>query len=146
VVGCLVSDGADAALVTALAGAVKAAGAKMKIVAPRVGGVSGANGAAIEADFQLAGGSSVLFDAVALVVSAQGARQLADEAAAVAFVHDAFAHLKVIGHTPDAAVLLDKAGVVSDAGVISLGPAAPFVTAASTGRIWPREPKVRKTY
>ncbi len=146
VVGCLVSDGADAALVTALAGAVKAAGAKMKIVAPRLGGVSGANGAAIEADFQLAGGSSVLFDAVALVVSAQGAREFANEAAAVAFVHDAFAHLKVIGHTPDAAILLDKAGVVGDAGVISLGPPAPFVTAASNGRIWPREPKIRKTY
>ncbi len=146
VVGCLVSDGADAALVKELAGAVEAAGAKMKIVAARVGGVAGANGAAIEADFQLAGGSSVLFDAVALVVTAQGARQLANEAAAVAFVHDAFAHLKVIGHTADAKALLDKAGVVGDAGIVSLGPAASFVTAASNGRIWPREPKVRKVY
>ena len=40
VVGCLVSDGADAALVKELAAAAKAAGAKMKIVAPRIGGVS----------------------------------------------------------------------------------------------------------
>src|SRR6185312_5457716 len=53
-IGCLVSDSADTALVTALSDEVKKAGAKMKIVAPRLGGVSSRNGAAIEADFQLA--------------------------------------------------------------------------------------------
>ncbi len=45
---------------------------------------------------------------------------LAKEAAAVAFVHDAFAHLKVIGHTAAAKPLMDKAGVVADAGVVAV--------------------------
>jgi hypothetical protein len=39
-------------------------GADFKIVAPKVGGAVAADGQLIEADFQLAGGPSVLFDAV----------------------------------------------------------------------------------
>ena len=84
-----------------------------------------------------------------LALTADGAKQLANEAAAIGFVHDAFAHLKVIGHTAEAKMLLDKAGVVSDAGIVALGAngtAKQFVDAASGGRIWDREPKVRKVY
>jgi catalase len=44
--------------------AVTAAGANLKIVAPKIGGAVASDGTIIEADFQLAGGSSVLFDAV----------------------------------------------------------------------------------
>jgi len=59
----------------------------------------------------------------------------------VQFVMDAFAHLKAIGHTPEARPLLDKAGVEPDDGVLSLG--AGFVEAAAK-RYWDREPKVRQ--
>ncbi len=147
-VGCLVADGSDAAAVTALAEAVKAEGGELKIVAPKVGGAKGGDGKLIEADAQLAGGPSVLFDAVALAVSAEGAQMLAREAAAIAFVHDAFAHLKVIGHTEAAKVLLDKAGVAADAGIVKLdrNGSKAFVTAASKGRIWDREKAVRTVY
>ena len=55
------------------------------------------DGSFAEADYQLAGGPSVLFDSVAVLVSAQGAAMLSDEAPAVAWVQDAFSHLKVIG-------------------------------------------------
>jgi catalase len=94
----------------------------------------------MEADFQLAGGPSVLFDAVAVVLSDEGCAQLLKEAAAVQFVMDAFGHLKAIGHTPAAQPLLDKAGVEPDDGVSDLGKA--FIKAAAT-RVWAREPKVR---
>ncbi len=70
------------------------------------------------------------------------------EAAAVAFVHDAFAHLKVIGYTEAATGLLAKAGAGSgQAGMVALGSAttAQFVDAAKRGRIWAREPSVRQT-
>jgi len=148
-VGCLVSEGADAGAVTALKTAVEAAGGQLKVVAPKVGGVTGADGKPIEADFQLAGGPSVLFDAVALVVGAKGAYALANEAAAVAFVHDAFAHLKVIGHTEAAAGLLKQAGVKDgDAGVVPLGQGAAerLVEKAKQGRIWDRESVVRQVH
>jgi len=149
-VGCLVSEGADPAVVKALRGAVEKAGGQFKIVAPKVGGVTGGDGKVIEADFQLAGGPSVLFDAVALVFGADGATALATEAAAKSFVADAFAHLKVIGYTAAAAGLLKQAGVATDAdaGVVALsqGTAGPFVQAAQNGRIWDREPTVRQVH
>ncbi len=40
----------------ALRSALKTAGAQLKIVAPKVGGVVGGEGKLIEADYQLAGG------------------------------------------------------------------------------------------
>ena len=145
-VGCLVSEDADMAMVDALRASVKKAGGLLKIIAPKIGGVIAANGQPIEADFQLAGGPSVLFDAVAIMVGPKGAEALTREAAAVAFVHDAFRHLKVIGHTDAATDLLMKAGLlVGDAGVITLaGTPDRFIEAAQRGRIWARERAVRQ--
>ncbi len=145
-VGCLVADGTDPALVAALEASVKAKGAKWKVVAPKVEGAKGSNGKLIPADFQLAGGPSVLFDSVLLALSPEGAQQLAMQPGAVGFVQDAFSHLKVIGHTAGASALLQKAGVVPDRGVIAMqgGNAAdPYLTEAAKGRVWEREPKVR---
>lgn len=134
-VGCLVADGSDAKLVESLKAATKKAKADFAVIAPKVGGASAADGGLIEADFQLAGGPSVLFDTVFIAISEKGARALSNEAAAVAWVHDAFAHCKVIGATPEAQMLLDKAGVIPDEGVLS-GPAPnAFLTRASKGRV-----------
>jgi catalase len=153
-IGCLVADGTDPASVSALSAAVKAAGADFKVVAPQVEGATGAGGAVIPADMQLAGGPSVLFDAVVVMLAPQGGADLSHEAAAVAWVHDAFAHVKVIGFTAGAAPLMEKAGAVTagqpaDAGVIALadgGSASGFLDAAGRGRFWPRELVVRKSY
>ncbi len=147
-VGCLVSEGADSAVVASLREAVMKAGGELKVVAPKVGGVTGSDGKMIEADMQLAGGPSVLFDAVAVVAGAKGADALMQEAAAVGFVHDAFAHLKVIGHTDAALGLLREAGVKHSDGVVLLdqGGAASFVDMAKQGRIWAREKMVRAVH
>ena len=70
------------------------------------------------------GGPSVLYDAVAVVVSATtGPTALAAEPAAKDFVTDAHAHCKFIGHTAAAAPLLDAAGVADamDDGYHQLG-------------------------
>ena len=145
-VGCLVADGTDPGLVTALEAEAAKVGAQFKVIALKVVGAKGSDGGRIRADFQLAGGPSVLFDTVVLALSKEGAATLAKEAAAVAFVHDAFAHLKVIGHTLGAQALLDKAGVMPDAGVVALDKPGAFLAAASQGRIWDREPKVRAVF
>ncbi len=145
-VGALVTDGAGAAVVAALRKAVEAGGAKLKVICPTIGGVTLDDGSKLKADHQLAGGPSVLFDAVAVVGSEDGTAALLGESAAVAWVHDAFAHLKVIGATDAAAPLLDAAGVDADEGVVGLGDAAAFVTTAAAGRIWAREPDVRSVY
>ncbi len=146
VVGCLVADGTDAAEVLALETALGKAGAELKIVAPKIGGAVAADGSLLEADFQLAGGPSVLFDAVFVALSADGAAMLSTEAAAVAWVHDAFAHLKVIGATSASQPLLDAAGVVADEGVLVGGENSLFLETAGKGRIWAREPNVRTIF
>ncbi len=145
-IGCLVADGTDPALVTALADAARKGGAMFKVIAPKVEGAKGAGGKIIPADFQLAGGPSVLFDAIAVAVSAEGAQKLAMQSSAIGFLQDAFAHLKVIGHTAAAETLLQKANVTADQGIVSLqnaGSAVTFLKAAAKGRIWDREAKVR---
>ena len=145
-VGILVTDGADGTVIDAVVVAAKNAGAVAKIVAPKVGGVTLSDGKTTAADFQLAGGPSVLFDAVAVVASTGGVEGLMRDSAAVAWLHDAFAHLKVIAATREADPLLDKAGVKADGGVLPLkaGEAArQFIVMASKGRVWARESAVR---
>jgi catalase len=151
VIGCLVTDGADPGLIEELRKAAQQEGAKLKIVAPYIGGIKTRNGEMLKADHRIDGGPSVFFDAVALLVSDAGAQELAGDAAALDFVSDAFNHLKIIGYTPAAEPLLRRAGItgeLDDAGVVplrDLGAVAGFIAAAKKMRLWEREPKVRKT-
>ena len=140
-VGVVVADGSDGTLLKVLTAGIKKAGADVKIVAPKLN-VTLADGSALVADAQLAGAPSVIFDAVAMVLSDAGCKMLVKDAAAKDFVSDAFAHLKAIGYTPAAKPLLDKVGIEPDAGIIELGDPAAFLKPAAT-RQWDREPKVR---
>ena len=147
-VGVLVSPGADAALLKELRAAIESEGAVLEIVAPKVGGVEAADGSWIEAGHMIDGGPSVLFDAVALLLSEEGAERLAGEAAARDFVADAFAHCKFIAFTPDAVALLRKAGVdpQADEGMIALGEpgaVAAFIESCRKLRLWSREMAVK---
>ncbi len=147
-VGVLVSEGVDIATLAALRSAVGQAGGLVKVVAAKVGGVTGSDGKPVKADMQLAGGPSVLFDAVALLLSEAGAAALLHEAAANAFVRDAYAHCKVIGHTAGAAKMLARAGVADGKGVMPLNTAEakPFVGVAKLGRVWTREGEVQAVF
>ncbi len=141
-VGVLVADGSDRAAIDALVAAITQAGASHKVIAPHVGEVVLSDQSRLKVDGQLAGTPSVMFDAVAIVLSAQAGADLAREAAAVDFVRDAFGHLKAIAADAGAQALLTKAGVVKDAGVLDADSTGPFVQAAKT-RQWDREKSVR---
>ena len=141
-VGILINDGSNGAIVEALKSAVVAAGAKVKIVAPKVGGAKLADGTLMPAGGQLAGTPSVMFDAVAIVLSDAGATMLCEEGAAIDFVRDAFGHLKALAVDRGGQALLQKAGIAPDAGVMSAGDTKAFIKAAKT-RQWDREAKVR---
>ncbi|MFC4296076.1 catalase [Novosphingobium tardum] len=138
-VAILFDEGSDAGEISAVRSAVEKAGGTCFTVAPKVGGIALSKGT-LKADGQLAGSPSVLFDAVALVLTAEAAGKLTREGAAVQFVMDAFGHLKAIGASDGAKALLDKAGVEKDEGVTGLG--ADFAKAAAM-RFYDREPKVR---
>jgi catalase len=110
-VGALLSDGVDIKLFHALKSALDSEGALLEIVAPKVGGVEASDGSWIEAKQTIEGGPSILYDAVALMISEQGAKLLMAEPAVRDFVADAFAHMKFIGHTPAATAWFEKAGI-----------------------------------
>jgi catalase len=141
-IGILVHDGSDAATVKNLQKAARDAGATVKIVAPKLGGAKLSDGRKLAADGQLAGTPSFVFDAVAVVLSAEAGKQLSKESAAVDFVSNAFAHLKAIAADAGAQPLLKAGNVVKDAGVLDAGNGKGFVEAAKT-RQWDREPKLR---
>jgi catalase len=149
VVGLLVTDGADAGLVTALQKAIAAAGAKAKIIAEKIGGAELSGGKLLPADQCIDGGPSSLFDAVAIVASAEGAARVAGMGAAQDFVRDAFAHLKTVGFTENLDALFAKAGLAAedlDEACIALtkrADAKRFVDMAAKGKMWAREPNVR---
>ncbi|WP_394829370.1 catalase [Pendulispora albinea] len=142
-VGILITDGSDAKALAAVKEASVAAGASVKIVAPKVGGTKLSDGETVSADGQLAGTPSVLFDAVAILLSEDGAKRLSKEAAAVDFVRDAFGHLKAIGVDSGGRALQKAAGVPTDAaGVVAADDVTRFISAAKT-RVWDREASVR---
>jgi len=141
-VGILLDEGSDAKTVKALRNAIEKAGAAVKIVAPKIEGIELSDGKSVPIDGQLAGTPSVLFDAVALVLSPAAAKAAAKEAAAVDFVRDAYGHLKAIAVDEGARALLKAAGVAEDRGVLAATDVAGFVKQASV-RLWSREPKLR---
>ncbi|KXS31116.1 MAG: catalase [Candidatus Gallionella acididurans] len=141
-VGILIADGSDGATIKKIKKAAINAGAGVKIIAPRVGGAKLADGSMLAADGQLAGTPSVLFDAIAVILSEKGAKALSMESAAIDFVRDAFGHLKAIAIDQGGQTLLNSANVGQDAGVVDADDKDAFIAAAKT-RQWEREKSVR---
>ncbi len=141
-VGILVADGSDGPAIEKVSKAATKAGATVKIVAPKVGGAKLADGSMLAADGQLAGTPSVLFDAVAVILSDKGAQALSKEGAAIDFVRDAFGHLKAIAVDQGGQTLLKAAKVAQDDGVVGTDDVGAFIAAAKT-RQWDREKSVR---
>ncbi|MHA6345451.1 catalase [Roseivivax sp. CAU 1761] len=144
VIGVLVSDGADADLLNGLKSAAEAEGAKLKIVAPQIGGISDSAGTHWEADEKVDGGPSVLFDAVAIVPGKDSAAELAGMPTARDFLSDAFAHSKFIAMAPAAKGLAEACGLYSklDGGCPALTAgkdAESFVAQCRKLRFWERE-------
>jgi catalase len=143
VVGALVTDGVDAAVLSALAAALEAEGAKLKLIAPEVGGVEDSAGNWRAAQEKLEGGPSVLFDAVAILPSEAKAALLATLPAARDFVADAVAHRKFLGYASAATPLFERAGVADmiDEGFVPLNvpaDAEKFLAACRKVRFWER--------
>jgi catalase len=143
-IGVLVTDGVDIAILRVLKTVLDQEGALLELVAPHVGGVEASDGSWLDAAQQLRGGPSVLYDAVALLPSADGVADLLQEPTARDFVADAFAHCKFIGYVEAALPLFGKAGVPEspDDGCIALaGPedCAQFIARCRQLRFWARE-------
>jgi catalase len=143
--GVLMTDGADAGLFAALTAACDKEGTQFEVIAPKIGGVVLSDRKKIPAQQKIDGGPSVLYDAVALLVSAKGAALLAKDAPTRDFIADAFAHCKFVAYSAPAAALLQAAGVKPDAGFLVLKEeksGAKFLKLCRGLRFWERESEV----
>lgn len=136
--GILFAEGSDKATIDRMKADVEAAGGSVFLVAPKVGGIA-VKGGTLKADGKLEGSPSVLFDAIASVLMPAEAEKLSLQGAAVQWFMDAYGHCKTIAHCNGTKVILAKAGVEPDEGVVpneklmEVGPVRHFA----------REPKVR---
>ena len=141
--GIYIAEGGDAGLVTALKKAAEDAGGMCGIIAPHVAGAKLSDGKRMAADEKIDGGPSVVFDAVALVMSEEAADKLSTNKPSQDFISDAFAHVKFIGYSEGAMPLLKAAGIADkiDDGVIKLDAgkdAAEFLNQCRKLRFWDR--------
>ncbi len=140
--GIVMTDGIDAGLLKAVMQEVMAAGGVVELIAPKVGGVIAADGTEIPAQQKINGAPSVVYDAVVVLASEDGAAELAALHPARCFAADAFAHAKFIGLGGAAGMLFDAAGVTArDGGMMDLAKPADaraFVTACADLRFWER--------
>lgn len=145
-VGVLLTNGSSADLFNGLIKALTAEGAMWEVVAPKIGGVTLDDGTKVAAKQKIDGGPSVLYDAVAVLPSEDGAAMLAKDATAKDFVADAFAHCKFIGYSAAADTLFNAAGVSDrDDGFVTLArgkEAKAFVAKCRELRFWQREMSV----
>ncbi len=137
-VAILVAEGSDGAQLKALKRGIEKAGAHVTVVAPKLR-IRLADGKPMDADAQLAGTPSAMFDAVASVLDPDEAARLARDPGAVDWFRDAFNHLKAIAACGGTRKhLLAAAKIKPDAGVLEPEDVAGFVDAAK-GRFWKRE-------
>ena len=137
-VGILFAEGSDKAMVEKIKAGVEKAGGSVFLVAPKVGALN-VKGGTLEADGKLDGSPSVLFDAIASVLMPESAEKLSKQGAAVQWFMDAYGHCKTIAHCPGTQIILDKAGVEMDDGVIP----NEMLLDKGPKRHWAREPKIR---
>jgi catalase len=159
-VAVLAADGFDDTALAGMRQALTAAGAQVKVVAPRLGSLTSANGTAVKVDFSLLTASSVLFDAVYVPGGEKSVEALKSEAKALHFIHEAFNHCKAIAAAgaggdllrasylgpdkiPEANAARDQVG--PDGGMIISRDAQPdsitaaFINAIAQHRHWSRE-------
>jgi len=161
-IAVLAADGFDGAALAAVAKALTAAGAQVKLVAPRLGMLKSADGDELKIDFSLLTSASVLFDALYVAGGDASVATLKHEAKALHFINEAYLHCKAIAATGAGVDLVNASHVgarLGDAngvkpkdvlvneGVVLSREASPakvateFVKAIAQHRHWSREMK-----
>ena len=110
-VALLAAHGVNGASLNAVQAALHAAGAVTVFVAPRLGVVKTADGAAVEATASFENAAPVLFDAVLLPDGEEGVKLLLRHPQAIDFVAQQYRHGKTLLALGSAKGLFDRAGV-----------------------------------
>lgn len=140
--GILATDDIADTLLDGLRSAIENVGGMVEVIAVNVAGIVTKDGQSVAADEKIDGAPSVLFDAVAIIATEDGAEALAAMLPAKDFVSDAFGHAKFIAYTDPAKALFEAAGVhETDDGMFQLsskGDIDGFIAKLSELRFWDR--------
>jgi len=158
-IAILAANGVDENSLMEMKAALEAAGAKTKIVAPKLGTIKSKTGKAIKVDQSFLHTASVLFDAVYIPSGAKSADALIAEPDAIQFINQAYKHCKAIATNGDGANFLNhtfaanknreadkkatSGGAAMEPGLIIDKPVKDFIKAIAQHRFWERE-TVRK--
>jgi catalase len=110
-VALLVAPGVDAESLSTVQAALVAQGAVARLVGPRIGRFTTANGETIEADASLENEPGFLFDALVLPDGKEAVAALAQDGHTAEFIKDQFRHCKTILAFGASQVLLLQAGL-----------------------------------
>jgi catalase len=146
--GILLTDDADADVLTRLFEIARDQAVTVEIIAPKVGGVTLNDGQHVPAQQSVEGGPSVLYDVVAVLAAGGQVDALANNAAAKDFCSDAYAHAKFVGYAASATPLIAAAGIVPDEGFVALdkpNDVSRLFEIASALRLWTREALIHQT-
>jgi len=141
-IAILAANGVDEDSLTVLKKTLEAAGATVKIIAPKLGIIKGVQGNEIKVDMSFLTTASVLFDAVYIPSGAKSANELIAEPDAMHFVNEAYKHCKAIAANGEGLDVLNQSSVSiknKDAGVIIDKSAKDFIKAIAQHRFWERE-------
>ncbi|GAA3998778.1 catalase [Deinococcus rubellus] len=140
-VAILAADGVKAADIEAMKAVLKAQGAVAEVVGPHLGSLKG-EGGAVAVDKTVLTTPSAVYDAVYLPGGAASLKVLGGMGDAVRFVAQAYKHGKPVAASPDAAALLQRAGLPTSAeqGVFELSGASTdgFLAGLAQHRFWNR--------
>ncbi|MCO7519566.1 MULTISPECIES: catalase HPII [unclassified Pseudomonas] len=141
-IAVLVADGVDAGSVDKLVKALEAQSAKILLLGPTSAPVRTAEGKPLPVDASMEGMPSVMFDGVWVPAGKASLEALENSGLAKHFLLEAYKHLKPLGLTLDAKLLLNKLGLQEDAGLL-LGDDQQafeaFFKAVEAHRVWARE-------
>lgn len=144
-VAFLIADGFNVQQVKATKTLLENKGARVQLIAPKLGLIKGSDGTSLKADQSLLTSSSVLFDAV-YIPGGNSVDLLKAEADAIHFINEAYKHCKAIAADTEGLELLDLTyvpheGQPSDAGVLLNKKPEDFAQAIAQHRFWEREKK-----
>jgi catalase len=152
-VAIMIADGVDGAAVARMQAALREEGAIGRLVGPRVGAFTAADGKVLEAEASFENEPSVLFDGLVLPGGEGAFAALGGHALVHDYIKDQYRHLKTILAMGTGVALLEGAGVPvdrKDAGLLvsakgRTDPAAAFIDALAHHRHYARDrdpPKV----
>jgi catalase len=158
-IAILASDGVNEESLQTVKDAILNAGARVEIIAPRLGIIMGENDTAIKVQQSFLTAASVFYDAVYVPGGVLNVGTLTKEPDAIHFLNEAFRHCKAIAADGDAEQVLEETyfykklppdsaddtvmmeGIIVQEDAVSL--ASQFIAAIGQHRFWDRE-KARK--